>query len=230
MICISIRWILSRISFKLLRRLVFGFCIMMIKKGWIMIENTNRNNGENDVDVDNYHEDGTKKVIITIRLLWLRRWGLWWWRRWPYWWGWCCWQRWQYKAFCGETKRDLPPGSRGQLLPCRLLNYYGNLLTAHCSLLVAPNLWTYNVCFICTAKFLRLCLKHVLLAQFRLLMYLFRKGFKCFTISNNMCLPPIQCHDILIFLADSPLYCSLLCFVVQKDELVETELRTKTKS
>ena len=105
------------------------------------------------------------------------------------------------------------------MLPCRLTTM------ATCSLLSAHSWWPpIFEPTMCTAKFLRLCLKHDL-AQFRLLMYLFRKGFKCFTISNNMCLPPIQCHDILIFLADSPLYCSLLCFVVQKDELVETELR-----
>ena len=42
----------SRISFKLLRRVGFGFGIMMIQEGWVVI-NINRNNGENDVGVDN---------------------------------------------------------------------------------------------------------------------------------------------------------------------------------
>ena len=42
----------SRISFKLLRRVVFGFGIIMIQEGWVVI-NINRNNGENDVGVDN---------------------------------------------------------------------------------------------------------------------------------------------------------------------------------
>ena len=48
-----IRWIPSRISFKLLRRVVFGFGIKMFQEGWIMIENTNRNNGDYYVGVDN---------------------------------------------------------------------------------------------------------------------------------------------------------------------------------
>ena len=52
MICIFIRWIPSRISFKLLRRVVFDFGIMMIQEGWVVI-NINRNNGENDVGVEN---------------------------------------------------------------------------------------------------------------------------------------------------------------------------------
>ena len=43
---------ISHISFKLLRRVVFGFGIMMIQEGWVVI-NINRNNGETDVGVDN---------------------------------------------------------------------------------------------------------------------------------------------------------------------------------
>ena len=33
------------------------------KDGWSVMIKTNENNSENDIDVDNYYEDGTKKVI-----------------------------------------------------------------------------------------------------------------------------------------------------------------------
>ena len=42
----------SRISFKLLTWVVLCFGIKMFQEGWVMI-NINRNNGENDVGVDN---------------------------------------------------------------------------------------------------------------------------------------------------------------------------------
>ena len=39
--------------FQTIRQVVFGFGIKMFQEGWIMIENTNRNNGDYYVGVDN---------------------------------------------------------------------------------------------------------------------------------------------------------------------------------
>ena len=43
---------ISHISFKLLTWVMLGFGIKIIQEGWV-VKNTNRNNGENDVGVDN---------------------------------------------------------------------------------------------------------------------------------------------------------------------------------